>query len=184
VNNIWFTSDQHFGHEKIIGFTDRPFSSADEMDEVMIDNWNDLVGKQDEVYFLGDLCFGLHRQNVTALVKRLNGHKHAIWGNHDHKQTRKSEGWTSKQYYKQLNVDKQSIVLCHYPFETWNKAHHGAWHLHGHCHGNLVSAHTGPRIDIGVDSWDFKPVHIDTVRAHLKNVFYVPVDHHREGCGP
>ena len=50
---IFFTADTHFGHNNVIRFCDRPFSSAAEMDEVMIRNWNARVTGGDTVYILG-----------------------------------------------------------------------------------------------------------------------------------
>ena len=49
---IYFTADTHFGHENVIRFCDRPFSSANEMDEAMIANWNARVRGNDTVYIL------------------------------------------------------------------------------------------------------------------------------------
>lgn len=54
---IYFTADTHFGHENVIRFCDRPFSSANEMDEAMIANWNARVKGDDTVYVLGDMFF-------------------------------------------------------------------------------------------------------------------------------
>ena len=48
--NIFFTSDTHFGHEAIIKFCSRPFKDAHEMDEVMINNWNNKVGPDDLIF--------------------------------------------------------------------------------------------------------------------------------------
>lgn len=55
---IYFTADTHFGHKNVIRFCDRPFASAEEMDEVMIKNWNSRVRGKDIVYILGDMFFG------------------------------------------------------------------------------------------------------------------------------
>lgn len=54
---IYYTADQHFGHSNIIRFCERPFSTVEEMDEVLINNWNETVSDNDIVYILGDLVF-------------------------------------------------------------------------------------------------------------------------------
>ena len=43
------TSDLHLGHENIIKYCRRPFSSAAEMDGVLINNWNRVVKETEEV---------------------------------------------------------------------------------------------------------------------------------------
>lgn len=73
VNNIFFISDTHFHHNRIIELSRRPFSSCDEMDEVMIENWNSVIKSQDQVYHLGDFAFA-RTPTVETLLKRLNGH--------------------------------------------------------------------------------------------------------------
>lgn len=75
----YFTSDTHFSHTNIIKYCNRPFKSVEEMDEVLIANWNSVVKKTDQVFHLGD--FGYNYK----IAQRLNGHKHLIWGNHDRK---------------------------------------------------------------------------------------------------
>lgn len=54
---IYFTSDLHLGHANVIRHCNRPFSSAEELDEVLIQNWNSRVTNNDTVYILGDLMF-------------------------------------------------------------------------------------------------------------------------------
>ncbi|WP_258934193.1 hypothetical protein [Nesterenkonia pannonica] len=49
----FFTSDHHFGHANIIRYCDRPFADVAEMDEAMIDRWNETVSPDDEVWVLG-----------------------------------------------------------------------------------------------------------------------------------
>lgn len=58
ADKVFFTSDTHFGHKAIIGFCDRPFSSVEEMTEVLVENWNSVVGPTDTIYHLGDFAFG------------------------------------------------------------------------------------------------------------------------------
>lgn len=96
---IFFTADTHFGHNNVIRFCDRPFSSAAEMDEVMIRNWNARVTGGDTVYILGDMFF--RSTNAEEILQRLKGKKRLIVGNHD-------GSWMTKFDYARyfLSVDK------------------------------------------------------------------------------
>jgi calcineurin-like phosphoesterase family protein len=79
---IFFTADHHFGHANIINHCNRPFPTADEMDEALIDNWNVTVKTNDEVYILGD--FTMHpAAEAHRYLTRLKGRKYFIKGNHD-----------------------------------------------------------------------------------------------------
>ena len=73
----------------------------------------------------------------------------------------------------------QRIVLCHFPMLTWNRAHYGAWHLHGHCHGSLDGKFDGKRLDVGVDCHDFAPISYPEVKALMAKKDFVVVDHHK-----
>lgn len=78
---IFFTADTHFGRGNVIQLCDRPFSSVEEMDETMIQNWNGRVSGNDTVYILGDMFF--RNANAQDILKRLKGKKRLIVGNHD-----------------------------------------------------------------------------------------------------
>ena len=79
MGKIFFTSDHHFGHENIIRFCNRPFKDAREMNEVLIQRWNEKVKPRDEVYHLGD--FGLtYKENLETILNQLNGKKYLIVG--------------------------------------------------------------------------------------------------------
>lgn len=80
--NIFFSSDQHFGHQNIIAFSSRPYDSVEEMDEALIANWNAMVGPDDLTRILGDLCMG-KINHTLGHIGRLNGTKILIPGNHD-----------------------------------------------------------------------------------------------------
>lgn len=131
-----YISDTHFGHRNVIGFDHRPFKDIDEMDYGMIDRWNFRVGSNDHVYIIGDFAYRSGRSSDWYL-KRLNGHKHLIIGNHD-KVTLDNE--RAMQYFE--SVDKmmhvtdedKEICLCHYPIADWYKARHGSWLIYGHIH--------------------------------------------------
>jgi len=171
--NTFFTADTHFGHRNIINYCKRPFTSVEEMDETLIQNWNNVVQPLDVVYHLGDFCFG----NPWKYLDRLNGYIKFIAGSHDKE--------LSKQIYKtedgnmmirkfiygsllEIKLDEQLIVLCHYSMRKWNKSHYGSWHLYGHSHGNLPPL--GLSFDVGVDTNDYYPYSLDDVSNKMKTL--------------
>lgn len=79
---IYYISDLHFGHLRCIKMDKRPFSSIEEMDRILIENWNNKVNEEDDVYILGDFSYKSKIDPVEYL-KQLKGHKHLIVGNHD-----------------------------------------------------------------------------------------------------
>ncbi len=149
-----FTSDTHFGHGAARAFYRRPFASGAEMDDAMVERWNAAVTPDDEVWHLGD--FALGRAAPGPLLARLNGRKHLIAGNNDPVSTTSQPDWASVGHYAEIECDGIALVLCHYPFRTWNRIGKGALNLHGHSHGRLKPM---PRqFDVGVDVRDFRPV--------------------------
>jgi calcineurin-like phosphoesterase family protein len=162
---IYFTSDTHFGDPRVLRIDRRPFSNMEEHDEALIANWNARVGPGDEVWHLGD--FGFPRRDRTGeILARLNGIKHLIIGNNDAESTWNASGWTSVQHYRELIVDEQLLVLCHYPFRTWNKMGRKSLNLHGHSHGRLKPV---PRqCDVGVDAQSLRPVTLAELLAPIR----------------
>ena len=147
--SIFFTADLHFGHKNILKFQrhTRIGSTVDEMDEIIVSNWNSQVCDDDTVYLLGDVSFRKDAE-TEHLVRMLNGKIHLIKGNHDnivHKYLYKSVS-----EYKELKIDKKHVVLFHYPIVRWNRMHYGSYHLFGHSHGSYE--HAGRAMDIGLDS--------------------------------
>jgi calcineurin-like phosphoesterase family protein len=158
---LFFTSDTHFGDPRVLRIDRRPFPTIPAHDEALIARWNETIGPDDEVWFLGDFALGPSPEHVAALLATLNGQKHLIIGNNDGPDTLAAPGWASVQHYAEIVVDERPLVLCHYPFRTWNRMGRGVIDLHGHSHGKLKPA---PRqYDVGVDSWDFRPVTLATI---------------------
>lgn len=122
----------------------------------MAERWNEAVGPEDHVWHLGDLTRWRDRSRVEGLLARLNGRKHLLLGNNDGPGTREAAGWASVADYAEIEVDGVGLVLCHYPFRTWNGKGRGRLNLHGHSHGRLAPI---PRqFDVGVDVFGFRPV--------------------------
>ena len=159
---IFVTADQHFFHNNIIKFCDRPFKDRDEMTKELIHKWNELVMPEDMIFILGDFSFGSYNPTMQ-IIYALNGKKKFIAGGHDSWINTKAvnnpdieimDSIVEVQYTRDNN-DKW-FILCHYPIEEWNKKHYGSIHLHGHSHGNLKRI-VENRYDIGVDTNQFYP---------------------------
>jgi calcineurin-like phosphoesterase family protein len=159
---VFFTADTHFGHSGARTLFRRPFESVAEMDAAMVAGWNEVVGPNDEVWHLGDFAVRVPAPEMEALLARLNGIKHLVVGNNDKDEALRLRGWASVTPYAEITVDDARLVLCHYPFRSWNGMHKGVVNLHGHSHGRLKGL---PRqIDVGVDCWNFRPVTLDEMR--------------------
>lgn len=158
---ILFTSDTHFGDHRTINISKRPFATVAAMDAALVANWNAAVAPDDEVWHLGDVA--RRGDAVAGLLARLNGRKHLLRGNNDSPATLAAAGWTSTQDYAEITVDGHQLVLCHYPFRSWNGQHRRAINLHGHSHGRLKPMLR--QYDVGVDVRGFAPVTLAALLA-------------------
>ena len=170
---IFFTSDLHLGHANVIRHCNRPFSSVEEMDEVLIRNWNQRVKTNDTVYVLGDLMFRNHKPPEEYL-KQLRGKKHLFTGNHD-------RDWTKKvqldDYFESVNKldfisdGKHQMTLCHFPMMSWPHSTR-AYMVFGHIHNNTdaeywpLICNSELMLNAGVDINDFMPVTFDEMVAN------------------
>lgn len=162
--NILFYSDPHFFHSGVIKYCTRPFNSVEEMNEELIKRYNQLVGDEDLVYWLGDISFGKFSE-AEKIFSRLRGRRVLIQGNHDK--------YSATQYRKlgfeviclemKLNIAGYSVRMSHYPYKSPDPRYqerlpkdHGDWLLHGHVHQHWKVR--GREINCGVDVWDFYPV--------------------------
>jgi calcineurin-like phosphoesterase family protein len=149
-------SDLHFGHAKIIELARRPFSNVEEMNEQMVLRWNSVVGDNDEVFFGGDFMF----TKKDEWFDQLNGIKHLIKGNHDHKATL-ALGWYSVHDRLELEHEGNFFVLDHYPLEDWNKRiRRDSIHLFGHVH-NTATMELRHRFNMCAEHLNYTPRDLD-----------------------
>ncbi len=183
---IWYTSDHHFGHANIIGYCDRPFASVWEMDEAMVERWNERVGADDDVWVLGDFAMGKTKESLRRSGPRLAGRKILVPGNHDRCWKGRSKGRSERgSYYRDGGFDEivdnpdphmiggQQVRLDHFPYRLdsqydqrymdYRPEDDGGWLLHGHIHENWRQ--NGRQINVGVDVWDYAPAHADEIAA-------------------
>ena len=69
----WITADWHLGETRF-ELMGRPFTSANEQIETLIDNHNRLVSPDDHVFMVGDVCYQKAPEFLPQ-VARFNGHK-------------------------------------------------------------------------------------------------------------
>lgn len=173
--DIWFISDTHIGHANILKYC--PWrqtwaANIDEMNEKIIDAWNETVKPGDVVYHLGDVAFAQNRvkeKYLADLRKRLNGEIKLIVGNHDCSVTcMRRCGFDAVKVLK-LTYNFTRLMLRHAPKHfTDLDADESDILLHGHSHGSPVSKHLGSEsyklFDIGIDAIKtIRPVSISEV---------------------
>lgn len=165
MGKIFLISDTHFGHGNIIEYCHRPFSTIEEMNEELVRRWNDVVGKDDTVYFLGDFALGA-KENIFNYGVRLNGHKHLIIGNHDRqKQLYLDAGFetVSKTCFIPLNNGKTlGIYLTHQP---WHGVENKCVNIHGHIHDNVLddTFDKAKHFNVSADNIEFTPIELQEI---------------------
>lgn len=162
--NKFFISDTHFFHHNIIGFAGRPFKSAAEMNEYMVDRWNRVVRPGDEVYHLGDVAFKTHEKydELNDLMNRLNGTKYLALGNHDRLSgSAKFKLWN---YFQEINYwyvfKKEGFFASHVPLPKVN-FRETKYQVHGHIH--QLTLDDPNYINVCVEHTKYIPVPIDDI---------------------
>ena len=175
--NTFFTADTHFGHGNIIKYCNRPFKNSFEMDEMIIENWNNKIQKHDNVYHLGDFAFR-EPETILKYIDRLNGNIFLIKGNHDRINGDIKNKFVWVRDLAEIKVNDQNITLCHYAMKVWNKSHHGSWHLYGHSHGTLPDDLYSRSYDVGMDANNFTPLSFEEIKKIMDAKIFKPIDHH------
>jgi len=167
--DIWFISDTHFGHSNILSFKDKEgncfrgdrFSTVEEMDEFMIQQWNSVVKPIDRVYHLGDVGI-CNKEKLLGILKRLNGSKRLILGNHD------DGKWLVKtNMFKKVSLCRDfreyGFICSHIPLHESSLIRKGklVLNVHGHTHTN--GSPSGNYTSVCVEMVNYTPVHLDTL---------------------
>ncbi len=168
MRDKWFISDTHFFHENIIKYCGRPFANAKLMNECLADNWNETVKPGDKVYHLGDVALGYGGDDKVLgdYLRRLNGHKRLVVGNHD----------SLKSIALQSNFEKMELwfgrkewdfTCTHIPLQQ-QQLRDGWVNVHGHTHTN--PSPEWYQICVCVEQIGYKPIHYDEIRSKMKKI--------------
>ena len=179
----WAITDTHFGHANIIkfekpdgspirpGYTPAPtmayvrFRDITHHDEALVEQWNRRVGVGDTVYHFGDIGKPL------SIMKRLNGRKKLILGNHDDIHDARE----LRQYFYDIVAWRISqpedgfpvpVVFTHFPLHAdERKPAARRINIHGHIHEKHILRPNGMidpwYINICVEHTNHGPVHFD-----------------------
>lgn len=159
----FITSDQHFGHKRIIELCDRPFRDLDEMQETLIRRYNDRVQPGQICVWAGDSFFS--RVDAMAyIMSRLNGRKVLVRGNHD-KRTRtayRRAGFEEVFPEIECVLAKTPCKIRHIP-PVYPK---GDVIIHGHTHSTKRLSAVG--VHVGVDAWGYAPASRQEIEELIK----------------
>lgn len=169
--SVFLTSDTHFGHAGVCRFTCddgvtkiRPWTDPDEMDEEMVKRWNETVKPTDKVYHLGDVVIN---RRCLSILRRLNGDKVLIKGNHDiFKLSDYTQHFRDIRGYHVMN----NIILSHIPVHPDSAGRFRA-NIHGHLHQRrlLKNGEIDPfYFNVSVEQTDFKPILFEEVLERIK----------------
>lgn len=203
TEKTFFTSDNHFNHENIIKFCFRGygsyeerknnpelhFKSIGEMNEIMVQRWNEVVGPTDTVYVLGDFAMGDKYKSVEYF-NRLNGTKHLVLGNHDCNNFVKKVvhpailemGFASITEELYAKIDGRNVWMAHIPYGYNNDNRNYLREkvkpgfslkkdviLSGHVHdGWIINNYNS--INVGTDVWDFYPQTLSQLLEKTKDL--------------
>lgn len=155
----FFIADMHFGHTNIIKYCNRPFNSTDEMDNIIIDNWNSTVKNNDVVWILGDISI-YSRKRTSEILSKLNGIKKLIRGNHDN---------FTDEFYRSCGISfvskypvllKKFFILSHAPIDIEDSS--VVYNIYGHVHNNPdFLTETNNSRCVSVERCDYRPIEID-----------------------
>lgn len=187
AQKLFFTSDLHFGHRNIIRFCSRPVRDERHMKEVLIENWNRVVGEKDIVVDLGDLCWFDSNKEIQKIYNQLNGKIFQQMGNHD-----SERGFREMpkhvtlvdditMYWITLPDDPTvyEVTASHFPLMTWpGRGRRKSINLFGHIHTCSTTNSTDfdgnlplwkeQQYDVGTDNNGLTPIEFRDILKILK----------------
>lgn len=174
---IWLTSDLHLCHDREWIYKPRGFNTVYEMNAAIVENWNNTVSMEDDVYILGDLMLNDNNEGLR-LIKSLKGNIHIVLGNHDtdNRIGLYSQCWNVVEIENALRLKYNGyhFFMTHYPCITANLEKESlkqcTINLFGHTHQQNNFYQDMPFMyHVGVDSHKCTPASIEQVIKDCEN---------------
>ena len=161
--NVWVWSDLHLGHGNIIRYANRPFADVETMDATLYGNWEQTVGADDLLVFVGDMAMRKAVAETTwQRVRDSNGRaKHLVVGNHDltGSGALRVDGFDLVCSALTAAGDPP-LVFTHMPLAAVPE---GCVNVHGHTHDE--APRRSRHINVSVEQLDYRPVALARIRA-------------------
>jgi len=161
MSHRYVLSDTHFGHGNIIDYCNRPFDNVEEMNNTLINNWNDKVDEDDSILFLGDVRHHPSLDSASEWLSRLNGNILVVRGNHDGNLPQNTH----------VNV-VESCVIKHGRYQFYcehQPVEYSGWQIHGHTHiGTPLIDRETQRMNVSVENIDYKTISMNEIVQKLE----------------
>lgn len=165
----YLISDLHLDHDNIIDYCDRPFGSVEEMNERLVEYWNDTIDPGDEVLYGGDLTIRTSTAALLDWLDELNGEVVFLLGNHDGTVL---EGLDRVQFVEGFQFKQRGVSFhaVHDPED--GPSNPKGWLLHGHHHYNWPNQfpfvdYDTRRVNFSVELLDYRPLATDRLVDYL-----------------
>lgn len=165
---VFVTSDLHFSHANLWKKWGRPFSSNEEMNSCLVNNWNAAVGKEDNIFVLGDFFMG-RVDSIPKILPELNGHIYLVVGNHDLQNPKRIDEYrllgvnVIMQEKVRLSYNDVTVWMVHDPAVLPEDKEDNELYLYGHLHNHAPKGLCGNMFHVGVDTNDFTPINLDAI---------------------
>tara|TARA_Y100000389_G_scaffold201754_1_gene245246 strand:+ start:1082 stop:1627 length:546 start_codon:yes stop_codon:yes gene_type:complete len=177
---IFLTADTFFSKPDALNLGNRleHFVSVDQMDETLIENWNEVITDDDVVYHLGNFCWD--PMNGETILRRLNGRIKFYLGQYDKTLIDiipQFDGYHTI-VKDQITYDpKNKSVFSHWPLLNWPNKSKGSIQFHGNGIGmKPMNFEEEFRVNCSIDNWKFYPVEIVTILDIMKDVSEIKND--------
>ena len=162
---VYFIADTHFSEENIILYENRPFKNTEEMDSGLASRWNQVVNNNDDVFVLGD--FG-SAGNEKAILRKLNGRKFLIKGNHDIETNKYYRDSGFEEVYDYPVIIKDFWILSHEPLYVNTNMPYA--NLFGHVHNSpIIKTCSSQHYCVSVERINYTPISFDNIISIIKS---------------